>query len=66
MDTPFAGLVAVVQYRRAPESGEFDPWHNMAAFDSRGAADSYADLCAAGDRPWEYRVVDVPDTSNED
>ncbi len=61
MSNLFEGLKAIVQYRRKPERG-WDTWHNMAAFDSRGMADSYATGCAEGDPPWEYQVIDVPDT----
>lgn len=54
----FPGLVAIVQYRR--NSVDYDPWHNMAAFDSRTMADTYCAQCAAGTDTWEYQAVDVP------
>lgn len=54
----FNGLKAVVQYRRKDEGIQ---WRTMAAFDSRTMADKYvADCSRDGDRPWEYRAVDVP------
>ena len=58
MNNPFDGLKAIVQYRRKPERG-YDDWHNMAAFDSRGMAENYANDCSVGHSPWEYRVIDV-------
>ena len=62
MSDIFDGLKAIVQYRRKPERG-CDVWHNMAAFDLRGVAERYAASCGGGDQPWEYQVVDVPDTA---
>jgi len=58
MNDLFAGLAAVVQYRRKADG---ITWHAMAAFDQRGVAEQYAANCSKGNLPWEYRVVDVPD-----
>lgn len=52
----FDGLEAVVQYRAKDGAG----WTTMAAFDLRSIAEKYAEDCGMGDRPWEYRVVDLP------
>lgn len=63
MNDLFSGLVAVVQYRRKYVPGRCDSgitWHAMAAFDQKSVAEKYADDCGKDDRPWEYRVVDVP------
>ena len=32
-----------VQYRRIDQTGSYDPWHTMAAFDVLGAAERYCD-----------------------
>lgn len=53
----FTGLTAIVQYRR--KSGDFDPWHNMAAFDSKDMAERYALSCA--NETWEYDVIEAPE-----
>lgn len=61
-DDLLAGLEAVVQYRRKPER-EHDLWKTMAAFDLRGLADDYHDKQRTdAEWPWEYRVVDVPES----
>lgn len=59
MTNQFEGLKAIVQYRG--KRGDGTKWHNMAAFDSRGVAERYAESCAgeSPERPWEYRVIDV-------
>lgn len=54
----FKGLKAVVQYCR--KDGQ-QSWRTMAAFDSDAMASNYALECAGQDRPWEYRVVIVPE-----
>ena len=53
--TLFDALRAVVQYRRK-DGGS---WTTMAAFDAESVADKYAADCSEGDRPWEYRVVNI-------
>lgn len=53
-------LVAVVQYRRK-EQVEYDPWHTMAAFDSKHVAERYSDDCSKVESPWEYRAIDLAD-----
>ena len=57
MSDLFSGLVAVVQYRRKDNG----TWTTMAAYDSKRIADQYAEECSGTTRPWEYRVVEVPD-----
>ncbi len=59
-DNLFDGIRAVVQYRRKSDGVS---WNTMAAFDLRSVADHYAEDCSKGDRPWEYRVVDVPEAN---
>ncbi len=55
----FDGLTAVVQYR-GKDGISPHKWRTMAAFDSKSMADDYARNCAnAGNRPWEYRSVEV-------
>ena len=56
----FDGLVAVVQYRRRDEGSDGYRWFTMAAFDLRTIAERYCDDCRKQNRPWEYRVKDVP------
>ena len=67
MNDLFSGLTAIVQYRRKFVPGLCDAgiaWHAMAAFDQRSVAERYADDCSKGDRPWEYRIVDVPEANS--
>ena len=52
----YGNLEAMVRYRRKEGTG--GPW-NMAAFDVRSAAESYAKDCSGPDRPWEYWVEDI-------
>jgi hypothetical protein len=56
-DDLLTGLNFVVQYRRHPDSGVYDPWHTMAAFDGQLAAERYYEKQSSD--TWIYRLVEL-------
>jgi hypothetical protein len=58
MSDQFKGLEAIVQYRLKDHDEQYDPWHNMAAFDVKDVAENYANKMSK-DSPWKYRVIDA-------
>jgi hypothetical protein len=59
MNEQFDGLNYLIQYRQKADGVK---WHNMAAFDVLGAAESYLKKQDRDeDWIWEYRMVDLED-----
>jgi hypothetical protein len=60
VNNPLNGLTAAVQYKRK----DCFVWRTMAAFDVLEPAEKYlAQQHTTDDWPWEYRLIDITQTS---